>query len=252
MKKLLALFCAVLLIFTVAACTQEPAPSTGPSTEPSTEAPAAQTTLPEETTLPETEPTEPPNPNFDPELCKEVFGTWTIEVVLDSKSMVMPDFDFSTSFHVGWELREDGTYTACPDPEVYETNVKAYDEKVTEYMVDSRYHMFVAEKKIEGMKEEKIQELWAQEEPKVREEVASTVEGLAFGKSYAALDREGHYYVEDGSIYLSRPDGGYDTFTYQLGTTSLTFNNSNNISYYENAGFQFPLTLYRQTEAEAE
>lgn len=247
MKKISTLLTAVLIVFAMAGCTQEPAPSTAPSTE----APVAQTTVPEETTQPETEPTQPVNPNFDPELCKEVFGTWTIEVVLDSKSMVMPDFDFSTSFHVGWELREDGTYTACPDPN-YETNVKAYDEKVAEYMVDSRYHMFVAEKKIEGMKEDKIQELWTEEEPKVREEVTSTVEGLAFAKSYGALDREGHYYVEDGSIYLSRPDGGYDSFTYQLGPTTLTFIKSNNVAYYENAGFQFPLILYRQTETEAQ
>lgn len=248
MNKYLALLLSVLIVFAMAGCTEEPAPST----DPSTEAPTVQTTLPEETTLPETEPTEPVNPKFDPELCKEVFGTWGIEVVLDTKLMVMPDFDFSTSFHVSWDLREDGTYTACPDPEVYKTNVKAFDEKVIEYMVDSRYHMFVAEKKIQGMKEAKIEEDWTAEEPKVRDEVTATVEGLAFGKAYANLDREGHYYVEDGSIYLSRPDGGYDSFTYLLGQTTLTFNDSNNIAYYENAGFQFPLILYRLTETEAE
>lgn len=248
MNKYLALLLSVLLIFAMTGCAEEPVPST----EPSTEAPTQQTTLPEETTLPETEPTEPVNPKFDAALCQEVFGTWCIEVKLDSDLMVMPDFDFSTSFHVGWDLREDGTYTACPDPEVYETNVKAFEEKVIEYMLNSRQHMFAAEKKIEGMKEDKIQELWAAEEPAVRQDVTATVEGLAFGKAYADLDREGHYYVEDGSIYLSRPDGGYDSFTYLLGPSTLTFNQSNNISYYENAGFQFPLTLYRLTETEGE
>lgn len=244
MKKVTAILLCALIVLSMAACGETPTPST----EPSTEAPTQQTTLPVETTAPtEPAPTEPENPKFDPEVCQELFGYWAVEVKMDDKLMVMPDFEFSTSFLVGWDLREDGTYTARPD-DSYEASITAYDQQVLEYMVNSRKLMFAAEKKLEGMKEADIEAAWAEEEPKVRASSAATVESLAFCRSYAGLDREGHYYVEGDSIYLSRPDGGYDCFTYMLGPTTLTFTQSNNVSYYEDAGFQFPLTVYRQTE----
>lgn len=248
MKKVTAILLCLLIVLSMAACGETPAPST----EPSTEVPTQPTTLPEQTDpteITEPAPTEPENSKFDPELCAEVFGHWAIEVKLDNKLMVMPDFQFSTSFFVGWDLREDGTYTARPD-DTYETNVRAYEEQVVEYMVNSRKAIFTSEKKLEGKKEADIEAAWVLVAPEIRESAVATVEKLDFCGSYAGLDREGHYYVEDGSIYLSRPDGGYDSFTYLLGPTTLTFNQSNNVSYYEDAGFQFPLTLYIQTPGE--
>lgn len=248
MKKLTALLLILLLI--LAGCGGESAPTTEPAT-----APTQPTTEPatEPTTVP-TEPTEP-QIKFDAAVCAPLFGDWSHQMVLDGELMALPEFRGSQSFDVTWSFHDDGSYTRGFDEEAFQTAISGYEALLIDYMVDSRYRLFVSECNLKGKYSSYIEQEWVTNGlgEQVRTEVTATVEGLQLAQRYAPLEVSGDYYVEDGRLYILRATSGYDAFTFTVEDGVLTLDQSNDFLAYDAMDIAFPLTLAQVvTETPAE
>lgn len=198
MKKQLALILSAIFILMLAACGEEPAVPTTEATQPTTQA-----------TQPLTDPTEPPateptEPKFQPDACRDLFGQWTHAVVLDRELMALPEFQGSTQFSVVWSFLDDGTYTMTTDAQQMEEAIAGYETLLIDYMVDSRYRMFVAECNRMGKYEAYIQKEWVENGlgQQERDAATETVAALNLRERLEGLNSSGLYYVEAGILYL--------------------------------------------------
>lgn len=204
MRKITVPVVLALLILVLAACGKEPVPPapTQSTTEPTT-APTEPTTVPAE---PTTVPTEPPTtePKFQPNACKDLFGSWTHTVVLDENLMALPEYTGeATQFSVTWTFAEDGKYTIATD-EGMEQAIAAYETQLVDYMVHSRYRIFVAECNRKGKYEAYIKKEWEENGlgAQVRQEAEQTVAALDLRGRFGQLNCTGEYYVKDSALYL--------------------------------------------------
>jgi hypothetical protein len=192
MRKFTALAILTLLILALAGCGKE---------EPQ---PSAPTTI---ATEPTTEPTtQPPTtePKFQPDACKDFFGSWTHACVLDGNLMALPEYTGdATSFTVTWTFQEDGTYSVATDAQM-EQAIANYETQLVDYMVHSRYRMFVAECNRLGRYEAYIQKQWEDNGlgAQVRQEMEESVAALDLRGRFGQLNLTGEYYVEDSELYL--------------------------------------------------
>lgn len=249
MKKLTALLLALILLLTLAACAEEPAAPTEPTTEPTTE-PATEPTQPStEPTEPPTEPTEPfvPHEKFDSELCADVMGEWNTMIVLDGSLLNISDLEGSASFMLSYHFYGTGEYEA--DVHGFNDAIAEYEDLIASYMFASYYSRFAGECKLKGMNDEQIEAAWiGEKEEQSRADALKFVADLSLAARFAALIRQGDYYVEEGRLYTANGDGTYESCAFSLveqdGLSGLlSLDDTDNPGFYRTLGIEFPLVL---------
>lgn len=247
MKKLTALLLALILLLTLAACAEDAPVPTEPSTEPSTEP------MTEPTTEPVTEPTEPPtepfvpHEKFDLEFCGDVVGEWNTMIVLDGSLLNIPDLEGSSSFMLSYQFLGTGEYEI--DVHGFNDAIAEYEDLVAAYLFAGYYSKFAAECKLKGMNAEQIEEAWiGEKEEQARADALKFVADLSLAARFAALVRQGDYYVEDGRLYTANGDGTYESYAFSLveqdGLSGLlSLDDTDNPGTYRTLGIKFPLVL---------
>ena len=243
MKKMIALLAVLLTVF-LAACSKEPekvdtpdtptaAPTTDVTTEPATEAPTEGT-----------EPTTLANDRFNWETAGAVTGTWGTTIVLDGSLLNLPEMETKVTMDLKYQLNADATYVRGVDQAQYESALNTYEAAVESFMLDRFYATFVAEKKLENMKQSKIDELWEQtEKADAQEQAKRFVEDLRLDYRFSQLNSSGDYYVENGEIWFSMVDGTYECCGYTLSDAGLTITSVPNPRMYQQLKLDIPMLL---------
>ncbi|MBQ7857470.1 MAG: hypothetical protein IJ351_02395 [Oscillospiraceae bacterium] len=239
MKRIIALLLAVLLLMSMAACSrQEPAgTSAGQTTQPTTE-------VTEPSTQEVTEPPTMANDQFDPEKSAALIGTWKTTLLLNGKLLNFADMEGFVEMELLYTLNADGTYTRGVEEQVFKMDLAAFESLVENYMMDSYYTKFAAEKKISGWGEKRINEEWeATEKAVAQQHTDEFLSTLNLSYRFTNLNRSGDYYEQDGKLCFSKTDGSYETCSFTLEEGTLTLTDTDDLRPYRQMNINFPITL---------
>lgn len=205
MKKFI--FWALAAAFLLSACAK---PAEDP---PETQATTAQT-------QPQTQPTTEPSP---PDPREALLGDWQYEITVDGSFMALPDFDGTVAYPLVWSFREDGSVTVMEDREVYLTAIEDFENRVIDFMVDSRYELFVSECNYQGHYSAYIEQEWVTNGlgEQVREEMTETVSGLQLSVRCAPERFLGSYTVDGERLTVTDDQGGSYPFTFSVSQEAL-------------------------------
>lgn len=242
MKRIVALV-LVLLCVMFAGCKGPVKP--GPATPDTATPDMATPDIPPETTEPATEPpTTLANDLFDPEEDAPLVGVWQTTVILDGELFNLAEMEAKVEMQLAYRLNADGTYTRGVDPEEYKTAIATYCDAVEAFMLDRLYAKFKAEKRLEKVDKDDIPDLWEKEQKADAEEQAKRfVEGLYLDYRFSELNSSGDYYVEDGKLMFSCPDGTYEACGYALTEEGLSITEVPNPNVYRQLQLELPLLL---------
>ena len=254
MKKLTIILLCLALMASMAACAKPsdteytPVPSTQsttPSTAPTTPAPTV--TEPPATQPPITEPPviEPAQPHekFDAEDCKPLMGTWRTTITLDARIINLDQFNGRSSFDLYYSFTEDGQFRAYADETAFLNAIVSYEKQVVDHMVSLRYITFLGQQEWKGVTDpEIIQQLWAEgPEAEARQECEEFIATMNLYYRFAALLREGQYYVEGDDVFTSLADDSFESNGFKLKNNNLTLTDTSNPGVYRPLCIYFPL-----------
>lgn len=246
MKKLLILLLVLMLL--LAGCQQnEPTVPTTESTPPTTTIPTTAPPTRPPVEVPEVEevPVDEEIP-FDYIECEELFGTWTLTVKIPSSYVNIPEFTENSSFPLIFTFLDDGRYTVTLEQKSYEAAIHQYENAVADFMIQSYYTKFVAEKKLGNNSDKKIKAQWEESGlSKAQQKTHGFLDQLALGATFGELVRSGYYYAEDGELFLS-VDEGYESFQYKIDEEGLILSKSSRLGYYNRYFIYFPSVLKPQ------
>lgn len=212
MKKSMIVALAALLLLSACA---KPAPADPQlsDTTGSTEAPA--TTEPAQT-----QPTTVPEPTDPREV---ILGDWSYEIAVDSSMVALPDFDGTVAYPLVWSFREDGTVAVMEDREAYLTAIAQLEEKLVDFMVDSRYALFVSESNYHGRYDDYIEKEWVTNGlgEQVRQEMADSVTALQLSVRCAPARFLGTYTLDGEWITVTDSEGGSYLFRFSVSQEAL-------------------------------
>lgn len=242
MNRFFALLLAAVLVLSLTACAPEKPPATEPSTEASTEASTQEVTEP--STQEVTEPPTMANDQFDPEKSQALIGTWKTTLILNGKLLNFADMAGFVEMELVYTLNDDGTYTRGVDPQEFQMDLAAFQSIVEEYMMDSYYTKFTAEKKLSGWGEKRINEEWeATEKAAAQTQTDEFLDTLNLSYRFSGLNRSGDYYELDGKLYLSKGEGAYEACSFLLEEGTLTLTDTDDLRTYRQININFPLVL---------
>ena len=182
------------------------------------------------------------NDKYDPVLCFDLEGAWQYALVLDGSLLHLADLEGQWIIDLAYEFQDNGVYTMTTGN--VDEVLTAFEEAVENYMFESYHSQFVGDCKLQGMKNDKIEEAWQTQQEIARLDAETFVKNLSLAPRIAMLDRTGDYYVEDGKAYLSKADGSYEACGFQRGEDgTLTLTDTDHLNLYRPLGIDFPLTL---------
>lgn len=244
MKKVLIILAALMLLLT--ACKKGTPQPTEPVTQPTTQPTTAPPTRPPvEVPIAEEVPVVDDTP-FIFEDCAELVGSWDLEVTIPSDYQKIPGFTGSVRFPVSFTFDSEGRYTVSLEPKAYEDAIIGYENLLADFMMDSYYSKFVAEKKISDLTDKQIKQRWEESgRSEAQKKTHSFLDELALGKTFGQLVRSGYYHVEGGELFLSVEDE-YESFGYKVDGEGLHLNDCSRLRYYTRLCIYFPATLQPQ------
>lgn len=252
MKKLMILALVALLL---TGCGKDAPPVTEPTESPATTAPTEPETLPatvpttEPETLPATEPEAPPTTaptvKFDPAVCEEIFGQWHLPITLDGNLLMLTDFETVVTFDLIWSFSDLGQFTIGVDEAAFETAIATYESEMNVHLMESRFQIFSAECRLEGLWEWATNQKWENEgyREQNQAEVDAFIQQLDLRGRYAKLFRIGSYYIQDGLLMLEYTDGITDDADYITDGKNLILADLDNEAAYTELGIRTPLQL---------
>lgn len=205
MKKII--FWVLAAAFLLSACAK-----------PAEDAPETQATTAQ--TQPQTQPATEPSP---PDPREALFGDWQYEMSVDGNIMALPDFDGIVTYPLLWSFYKDGTVAVMENRDVYLTAISDFENKLIDFMVDSRYELFVSECNYQGHYSAYIEQEWVTNGlgEQVREEMTETVSGLQLSVRCAPARFLGTYTVEGELITVTDAEGGSYDFTFSVSQEAL-------------------------------